>query len=97
MKQITATINNTLYIRVEKRVAQTIAEIPDAPQILVFPRKVNPTNKWISPYIINDKPLDKKEFYRRVAEFEFYNCNRELGYWSAYYIPFSTDRKAVKK
>ena len=97
MKQITTTINNTLYIRIDKRVAQSTAEIPSAPQILIFPRKVNPDNKWIGPYIINDKPLDKKEFYRRVSEFEFYNCNTELGTWAAYYIPFSADRKAGKK
>ena len=97
MKQITVTINNTLYIRVDKRVAQSLAEIPNASQILVYPRKVNPLNNWINPYIINDKPLDKKEFYRRVSEFEYYNCNYELGAWASYYIPFSTDRKRGKK
>lgn len=89
MKQITAIINGELHIRVQKQKAQHLAETLVDEKILVYPNKVCPSNKFIGPYVINEQPIDKEEFYHRSYMFEYYNCNNELGYYCSYYIPYS--------
>lgn len=51
--------------------------------------KVRLDNAWIKPVPINisDKDLDVGDtFDRRINNFEYYNCNAELGYYSHYYV-----------
>lgn len=45
---------------------------------MVYPDDFHP---WIKPYSIEGEPFDKA-----VNAFEYYNCNSELGYYTAFYI-----------
>lgn len=43
---------------------------------------------WVKPCIINMFTTDESEnkFDRAVNNFEYYNCNAELGYYARYYV-----------
>ena len=43
---------------------------------------------WIKPVEISEKTCthDANKFDRSVNDFEYYNCNSEMGYYSHYYV-----------
>lgn len=42
-------------------------------------------NCWISPVIITKDNDAGRTFKKLVNEFEYYNCNREVGYYTHFY------------
>ena len=61
--------------------------------ILLLPCKISESaiynrDSLISPVTISimDSEHDSNKFDRTVNEFEYYNCNAELGYYSHYYV-----------
>ena len=62
--------------------------------ILLLPCKVNDSavdgcsHPWVKPVTINisDCKHDANKFDRTVNEYEYYNCNAELGYYSHYFV-----------
>ena len=45
-------------------------------------------NEWFTPITIciTDSKEDSNKFDRAVNEYEYYNCNAELGYYAHYYV-----------
>ena len=61
--------------------------------ILLRPCKVNDSvvegnHPWVKPGTINIEECkhDSNKFDRTVNEYEYYNCNAELGYYSHYFV-----------
>lgn len=52
--------------------------------INLLPCKVRLNSMWIKPCLIEKKASGNFDDY--VDEFEHYNCNYELGYYTSYYI-----------
>lgn len=57
-------------------------------RIYVLPCKVRYDNPWIQPFLLQKT----NTFDRIVLEYEFYNCNAELGYYCSYYA----EKKGVR-
>ena len=45
-------------------------------------------NPWVSPIVISilDSDSNINKFDRAVNNYEYYNCNAELGYYAHYYV-----------
>lgn len=79
------------YKRVNKPTARKIYN--QGCSILLLPCKVNESvldglHPWIKPCeinIINSESFENN-FDRAVVNFEYYNCNAELGYYAHYYV-----------
>lgn len=73
-----------------KRVSKTVAKrlYNEGLTLYVVACKVRPDFEgyWITPYEMNKSKLQGMEFEKEVNSFEFFNCNSELGNYSAYYI-----------
>ena len=56
--------------------------------IMLLPCKVRLDNEWVKPTTISlfDSEYDINEFNRAVNDYEYYNCNAELGYYAHYYV-----------
>ena len=54
--------------------------------IYILPCKVYIGNMWIKPYIANITKKVDFDFDKLINEYEYYNCNYELGYYASYYI-----------
>ena len=62
--------------------------------ILLLPCKVNDSvvdgsHPWVKPVIINSNGCKYdaiNKFDRSVNEYEYYNCNAELGYYAHYFV-----------
>jgi hypothetical protein len=74
--------------RINKRVARGLYN--EGIAILVLPNKTNANNAWNIGMEANKAELEKKEldadFDRLINAYEHYNCNAELGSYSAFYI-----------
>lgn len=58
-------------------------------RIVVTPYKMRLDGPWSRPYLLrseNPKTEDLNMFDRIIRNFEFYNCNSELGRYAAYYV-----------
>lgn len=90
-------IETGIYTRISKRIAKKMYN--DGQSVYVVPCKVYPSdnNYWITPYEIaytaEMQQIDleyptlayQHTFESRMANFEYYNCNYELGYYTAFY------------
>ena len=80
------------YKRVNKAIARKLYNY--GCDILLLPCKVNDSlvydypNQWIKPITLNINTCncDANKFDRSVNEYEYYNCNAELGYYSHYFV-----------
>lgn len=54
-------------------------------EIKLLPCKVRLDNAWVSPVAISLE-THHDTFDHVVNQYEYYNCNAELGYYSAYYV-----------
>lgn len=63
-------------------------------ELYLLPCKVNEiallsnSEYWVKPCVIQLKEDEEKEeqFEKWVNEFEYYNCNSQLGYYAHYYV-----------
>lgn len=79
------------YKRVNKPTARKIYN--HGCSIMLLPCKVNESaldgsHPWVKPCEINiiDSKSFENKFDRAVVNFEYYNCNAELGYYAHYYV-----------
>ena len=70
-------------IRVNKAIARKMYR--NGCEIKLLPCKVRLDNEWVSPIAISLE-THHDTFDRVVNQYEYYNCNAELGYYSAYYV-----------
>ena len=54
-------------------------------EIHLLPCKVRLNNEWVSPIPVSLE-THKETFDRVVNQYEYYNCNAELGYYAHYYV-----------
>lgn len=71
------------FIRINKKVARKLYNL--GVDIGMCPCKANPESPWGLIVMINKNRYDYT-FDKAVNEFEWYNCNSELGQYPAYYI-----------
>ena len=50
----------------------------------LYPNKANINSVWISPCTITVNSIEELE--KKIANFEYYNCNSELGTYTHFYI-----------
>lgn len=82
------------YKRVNKSIARKMYN--HGCSILLLPCKVSESalydstsqNHWVRPFTINISECkhDANKFDRSVNEYEYYNCNAELGYYAHYFV-----------
>ena len=79
------------YTRVNKPTARKMYN--QGCSILLLPCKVNNSavngsSAWVKPVTINLSTCthDANKFDRSVNDYEYYNCNAELGYYSHYFV-----------
>lgn len=77
-------LNTGKYTRVRKDVARKLFK--EGRVIYLTPSNVQASdcNMWIKPYPINNE--GKRDFDSTVNQFEYYNCNSELGYYACFWI-----------
>ena len=88
---------NTLLVRVYKPIAKKIYNhnLP----VYFIPCNMRPLNQFFdSGSWIKKTSADNASFEQIDNSFTYYNCNRESGYYAAYYIPYCrVDRFSSKK
>lgn len=70
-------------IRVNKATARKLYR--NGCEIHLLPCKVRLKNEWVSPIAISLE-THNETFDRVVNQYEYYNCNAELGYYAHYYV-----------
>ncbi len=72
------------YKRIRKDVARRMFD--KGRTIYLTPSNVaaSDSNLWIKPYPINNE--GERSFDTTVNQFEYYNCNSELGYYTNFWI-----------
>lgn len=77
-------LNTGKYTRVRKDVARKLFQ--EGMTVYLTPSNVtaSDSNMWIKPYPINNRA--GWNFDDIVNNFEFYNCNWELGYYTNFWV-----------
>jgi len=72
------------YTRVRKDVARRLYK--EGKTIYLTPSNIaaRDSNFWVKPYPVSNR--SEKTFDHIVNEFEYYNCNYELGYYANFWI-----------
>lgn len=70
-------------VRVNKQKANRLFN--EGKGIYLLPCKANPCSAWISPMFF-EKSEENNDFTRLVGSFEYYNCNSQLGKYSAFFV-----------
>ena len=72
------------YTRVRKDVARRLYN--EGKTIYLTPSNIaaSDSNLWIKPHPISNE--GEKDFDVKVNQFEYYNCNCELGYYTNFWI-----------
>lgn len=86
MKARYTLIDGKVCRRITRRAAQKLAETTDLP-VYCFPVHADPTSPFFVGIMMNVAPQTKHEFYARMYEFMYYNGNRQMGYYAAFYTP----------
>ena len=55
--------------------------------LIITPCKCAPGGVWLTGFKICKNDFDYCDFDALINEFEYYNCNSELGKYTAFYIP----------
>lgn len=73
------------YSRIRKDVARKLFK--EGKTIYLTPSNIaaSDSNLWIKPYPINSN-RQGRDFDSLVNQFEYYNCNWELGYYTNFWI-----------
>mgnify|MGYP003391799617 FL=1 len=54
--------------------------------LIIIPCNCSPNGFWVKGFRICKTKLENSDFDRLINEFEYYNCNSELGRYTHYYI-----------
>ena len=55
-------------------------------ELIIIPCNCSPNGVWFKGFRICKTNLENSDFDRLINEFEYYNCNSELGRYTHYYI-----------
>jgi len=80
-------LDNGKYTRIRKDVARRLFN--EGKTIYLTPSNIaaSDSNLWIKPYPIQRiSGIPGVPFDTKVNEFEYYNCNHELGYYTNFWI-----------
>ena len=55
-------------------------------ELIIIPCNCSPNGVWLTGFRICKTNLENSDFDRLINEFEYYNCNSELGRYTHYYI-----------
>ena len=58
----------------------------DGKELIIIPCKCAPGGMWLTGFRICKNNLENADFDRLINEFEYYNCNAELGRYTSFYI-----------
>jgi len=73
------------FKRINKSQARKLFE--NEKQFFIVPRKVSPLNSWgLGMEVIINNWSVGESFQNFVNSYEYYNCNNELGTYSAFYV-----------
>ena len=77
-------LDNGKYTRIRKDVARKLFN--EGRILYLTPSNVaaSDSNMWIKPYAINNRA--GQDFDSLVNNYEYYNCNWELGYYTNFWI-----------
>lgn len=75
--------NDKYMVRINKKKARNLFNKGEI--IHLLPCKLNINNYWFPACAIS-LTSDIKSFDGIVNEYEYYNCNYEMGYYCAYYV-----------
>lgn len=71
--------------RVNKKTARNIFN--NGGTIRICANKINPTNDFYNLFMdINQDFVLEKNFDKLINQYEYYNCNSECGYYTAFYV-----------
>ena len=74
------------YERIDKRKARKMYNAGQ--EVGIIPCKCNPASIWFNGFtMINDPSQEEtRDFDSYVNEFEYFNCNAEMGRYAAFYL-----------
>ena len=75
--------NSKNLVKVNKQKANRLFN--EGKYIYILPCKANPNSSWISPMCFK-KSQDSNNFLNIVNQYEYYNCNSQLGKYSAFFV-----------
>ena len=85
MRKFEFSDNGARLVRIDKRQARKLYD--NGAEVLFVPCNVNPVNSWgLGIWETNNLWGQYKDFNTLVMWFEIYNCNSELGNYTAFYI-----------
>lgn len=84
MKERYALIDGKVCRRISRRKAQKLCETTEIP-VYCFPVYAAPSSPFSVGILMNVVPQTKDKFYGRMYEFMYYNANRQMGYYAAFY------------
>lgn len=58
----------------------------DGRELTIIPCKCAPGSAWLTGFRICKNNLENADFDRLINEFEYYNCNSELGRYTSFYV-----------
>ena len=80
MRQITT----TNYVRISKKTARALYKTGQENRLYFCPVNLNPENPW---GLMWNAPNNDIPFDQLVSEYQYYNCDAERGYYTAFYVP----------
>lgn len=67
--------------RVSKPMAKQLYE--EGNEVYMLPCNIRPEGMWFQPVLM---PMEELSFDKIVNAFRWYNCNKAMGYYPAFYI-----------
>jgi hypothetical protein len=90
MKERYTLIDGKVCRRISRPTARKLSECTDIP-VYCYPVYAAPTNPFCCGILMNNTPQTKETFYSRMYEFMYYNGNRQMGYYAAFYTPIEEE------
>ena len=71
-------------VKIRKNTARKLFN--EGHELIIIPCNCSPNGFWVKGFRICKTNLENSDFDRLINEFEYYNCNSELGRYTHYYI-----------
>ena len=71
-------------VKIRKNTARKLFN--EGRELIIIPCNCSPNGAWLTGFRICKNYLENSDFDRLINEFEYYNCNGELGRYTHYYL-----------
>ena len=71
-------------VKIRKNTARKLFN--EGHELTIIPCNCSPNGAWLTGFRICKTYLENSDFDRLINEFEYYNCNSELGRYTHFYI-----------